>query len=310
LAPAVRADNAAQAEVLFNAARKLHDEGNFAEACPKFQASFDLDEQLGTLFNIADCFEKLEKWATAWARYDAALEWAERDKDDRIAFIRAGRDRVAPKVPKVVIAVSRPAPGLHVRQDDTKVIAAMYGLPLPVDPGPFKVVVMRGDVILEEHDAVAKEGATATIELDLAAIATKHPKSSAEPVAKETPDKPQEPYDPTHRNVGLIVGGVGLVAVIVAGGLEIGALVKKGQAETEDACVNKFCSADGLDAADDAKTFAEVGQWVGIGGLVTLAVGATIFFTAPSEPDEPVAAWRVQSWAGVEGAGLVIEGAF
>ena len=63
---------------------------------------------------------------------------------------------------------------------------------------------------------------------------------------------------------------------------EIVALTKKGDANKPDACVDKFCTPAGKSAAEDAKTFAEVGQWMGIGGLVLVAIGATILITAPS----------------------------
>ncbi len=102
---------------------------------------------------------------------------------------------------------------------------------------------------------------------------------------------------------------MGIAAVLTAAGLEIAALVKKGQADSEDACVNKFCSPGGLEDANDAKTFAEVGQWVGIGGLVVLAVGVTIFFTAPSEEDDPPEV-SLSPWFGEHGGGIQVGGAF
>jgi hypothetical protein len=310
------ADNVAQAEALFNAARTLRDAGDYTAACPKFEASMKLDGQLGTLINIADCYEKLGKWATAWARYKAAQEWAERDNDDRLKFIGDGRTRVAPKVPKIIITVTNPAADLRVKREDTEISDAMVGVPLPIDPGRSTVSILRGGDVLETRDIEAKEGETTELSLDLAAIAAAHPavvvepQPAPQPQPQPQPDKPTGPYDPTHRNVGLVVGGVGVVAVLVAGGLEIGALIKKGQAESDDACVNKFCSAEGLSAADDAKTFAEVGQWVGIGGLATLAIGATIFFTAPSEPDGDSAALKPIPWVGPGIAGLSLGGSF
>jgi serine/threonine-protein kinase len=288
-APA-RADEVADAEALFNQAKQLREEGNYADACPMFEDSQRLDPQLGTLINIADCYEKLGKWATAWARYKAAIEIAEKRGDDRIDFVREGKERVEPKVPKVIIAVTSAAEGLTIERGGVELSNTMYGVELPVDPGMVPVTVKRGDQVLETREIEAKEGGVARLELDLAAIAAANPPPpEPEPVVQPAP-MPVGPYDPTHRNVGIIVSAVGATALLVAGGLEIGALVKKGQANASDSCVNKFCSQAGLDAAESAKTFAEVGQWVGVGGLITLAVGATIFFTAPSEPDDEEAA--------------------
>ena len=285
-----RADKVADAEALFNQAKELRDAGNYAQACPLFEDSQRLDPQLGTLINLADCYEKQGKWATAWARYKAAIEIAEKRGDDRIGFVREGKERVEPKVPKVVIRVTNDAEGLTVQRGAVKLSDTMYGVELPVDPGVVPVTIQRGDEVLEERQVEAKEGQVSTLELDLAAIAAAHPPPpdpAPQPVTPvPVPEQPTEPYDPTHRNVGIIISAVGATAVLVAGGLEIGALVKKGQANASDSCVNKFCTQEGIDTANSAKTLAEVGQWLGIGGLVTLAVGATVFFTAPSEPDE------------------------
>jgi hypothetical protein len=106
------------------------------------------------------------------------------------------------------------------------------------------------------------------------------------------------------------MGAVGAAAVLVAVGLEITALVKKGQADAPDSCVNQFCSPAGLEAADSAATFAEVGQWLGLGGFAVLAVGATIFFTAPDDDSDEVQALRLGPWLGPDGAGLLVGGRF
>ena len=313
-APA-RADKVADAEALFDAARDLAKSGNYQEACPKFEASHELDEQLGTLINIADCYEHTGQIATAWARWEAAREWAKRKGDDRLDMTTKGVERVAPRLPKLVVRVTNPVDDLRIVRGDIDLAAPMYGVALPVDPGQVRVRVLRGEQLLEERTVAAVEAQTAELQLDLAAIAAAHP---VEESASDQPTSsgPDEPYDPTHRNIGLIVGAVGAAAVLTAVGLEIAALVKKGQADSPDSCVNQFCSPEGLDAADSAATFAKVGQWVGIGGLAVLAVGATIFFTAPDDTsdstDESVAAEAVNlvPWLGPGGAGLVVGGRF
>lgn len=307
------ADEIADAEALFNQAKELRDAGNYEAACPMFEDSQRLDPQLGTLINIADCYEKLGKWATAWARYKAAIEIAEKRGDDRIHFVQEGKERVEPKVPKVVVAVSSAAEELTIERGGVTLSSTMYGVELPVDPGTVPVTISRGDTVLETRQVEAREGEVARLELDLAAIAAAHPPPPDPEPAIETVRVPAQPYDPTHRNIGIIVGAVGATAVLVAGGLEIAALVKKGQATEPDSCVGKFCSAAGLGDAESAKTFAEAGQWLGIGGLVTLAVGATIFFTAPSEPDEvatQLVPWVDATPRGTAAGGLSLGGRF
>jgi len=127
-------------------------------------------------------------------------------------------------------------------------------------------------------------------------VAPHPPPPAPEPVVDEAP------YDPTQRTVGWVVGSVGLAAVLAAGGLEIAALVKRGQANASDGCVNDLCAPDGLSAAQDARTFAEAGQWTGIAGIGLLAVGLTVLLTAPDEP-ETTAHWTMAPFGGPQGGG-------
>jgi hypothetical protein len=289
-APRARAGDPAAAQAVFEAAKALADAGKWEEACPKFQASYELDRSLGTLLNLANCYEQLGKLAQAWARWKEALEFAKRDDDKRLSWIQERHDKVVPRLPKLVVRVDNPVDELRVEQNGKPVPAAGYGVPLAVDPGAVVVRVLRGEDVLETREAKAEEGKTVEVALDLKAIALAHPSAAKPPQpppgpAPPVPEPAREPYDPSQRIAGFVIGGVGLAAVLVAGGLEIGALVKKGQADEPDACVNRFCSPQGIEAAQEGETFAEVGQWLGIAGIGVLAVGVTVLLTAPSEDD-------------------------
>ncbi len=316
----VAQDSAAAANALFNEAKQLGRDGQWAAACPKFKSSYELDKQLGTLLNLADCYDNIGKVATAWAHWSDALEWAKRDgAEKRIEFAEARLKQTEAQLPKLTVRVSNPLPGLTIRQGQVVVDRAMWGSAIPVDPGPLEVSVSRGERVLVTRKIEARATEVIVVEFDLADIDREFPAVadpwptgvSPSPSPLPLPSTPAEPYDATHRNVGLVVGAIGLAGVLAAAGLEIGALVKQGQAEQPDACVNKFCSQAGLDDAETAATFAEVGQWVGIGGLVVLAVGATIFFTAPSEAEPSLASGaRVTPWFASEAGGLSVEGRF
>jgi TolA-binding protein len=64
-----RADARADAEKLFDEGRRAMQSGDYALACPKFEASNKADPAVGTQMNLAMCWEKLGKTASAWAMY-------------------------------------------------------------------------------------------------------------------------------------------------------------------------------------------------------------------------------------------------
>jgi hypothetical protein len=322
VAPSARAETAA-ADVLFQQAKKLAAEGNMAEACPKFHASYEIDKQLGVLLNVADCEEKLGRVATAWGLWGEALEWAKRAADPRLGYVQERRSAVEPRLPWLTIVVSHPVATLQIFRDEVPVPPPSFGVALPLDPGAHSVIVRRGTQLLQQLPLTASEQQRAELPLDLAAIDAAVPAPKQLPPSGDhgggapavsgapAPVPAAEGTGDSQRLAGWIVGGTGAAAVLVAGALEIAALVKKGQADADDSCVNKFCSPAGLEAADAAKSYADVGQWLGIAGLGALAVGATLLLTAPAADPGPPAAARLElgPWLGPGLAGITVRGA-
>lgn len=274
---AARADDVAVAQALFDEAMALKAKEEWAAACPKFASSYKLDPALGTLLNLANCYEKIGKVASAWARWEEAYQWATKNGDDRAEYAMKNRDALVPRLPKLRIVVTNPVPALSIEQDTSKVTDAMYGTALPVDPGEHSVFVKRGDEVLKTEKVTVAEAQTVDVSLDLAAIEKAAP-----------PPKPKEGVvvvgpSPALRKVGWGVGAAGLAGVLTAGAIEIVAFSRKNAADEPGMCVNKLCTPEGKALADEAARLAEVGQWVGIGSLVVTAVGVTLLIVTPSQ---------------------------
>src|SRR5439155_23616159 len=70
------ASHKAAAEALFEEGRKLMAEGKVESACPKFADSQQIDPSSATLLNLANCYEKQGRTASAWATYRQAASLA------------------------------------------------------------------------------------------------------------------------------------------------------------------------------------------------------------------------------------------
>lgn len=313
--------DAAAAEQLYKEGKALAKKGDYAAACPKLEASYRLDKGLGTLVNLADCHERVGKLASAWAEWNEAHDLAKRDKDEvRAKFAAERRDKIEPKLPKLQINVKNPVDSLAVYRGDSKIEAATYGSALAVDPGEVVVSVRRGEQVLKSETVTTKASQTASVELDLAALDAEFPPPKVAPPPATTaptpapappPPRPPPPSG-SQKTIGFVVGGVGVVALITAGVLEGMALSKKSKADEPDQCVNGYCSPNGFQTVEDAKDLATIGQWVGIGGVLLTAVGATLVFTAPSSAETRQAKRPVRvhagGWVAPGGGGLSLVG--
>jgi hypothetical protein len=288
--------DAAAAEALYKEGKALASKGKYAEACPKFDASYKLDKGLGTLLNLADCNERIGKTATAWAQWNEAADMARRDNDDREKPAAKRRDKLEPKLARLKVEVANRVESLSVHRGDARLEPATFGTALPVDPGEVTVTVQRGDKILKTETVTAKAGETSSLSLDLSAIDQEFPEekppptpTAIAPAPTVAPPLPPPPPSSSQKTIGYVVGGVGVVALLTAGVLEYVAMQKKSDADEPDQCLNGYCSPNGFQTIDSAKSYATAGQWVGIGGVLFTAVGATLIFTAPSAPERPAA---------------------
>jgi hypothetical protein len=138
IAAPARADTAT-AEAAYAQAKLLVAKGDYAAACPLFEASYKADPALGAQLNMADCHEHVGKTATAWAEFDDAANKAQRNADQRAAYARGRADALLPGLSHLTVKPARaPPPGLVVTRDGTDV-TVLVGTAMPVDPGPHVI---------------------------------------------------------------------------------------------------------------------------------------------------------------------------
>src|SRR5689334_14322839 len=138
----------ATAEQLFQEGLAAMKRNDYPVACEAFSQSNKADPSPGTQINLAVCFEKQKKWASAWTWYRSAVGLAQqRGQAEREKLAEESAARLNPQLHHIIISVKEPLTDLVVKRDGTEVTIALAGkeLPLPVDPGEHTVeVVARG----------------------------------------------------------------------------------------------------------------------------------------------------------------------
>ncbi len=285
-----RADtDPAGAQALFDEGQKLVAAGDYAQACPKFAASQHLEPAIGTLINLADCYEHVGRLASAWARYLDAATLAERA--GQLPRAKKARDHakaLEPRLCRLVIVVEGVG-YTEVRRDAFVMEPATFGVAVPVDPGPHVVRATGPAVpVFEVTIDVQSEGETARVVVRPPAVTlgVAHPGRS-------------------QRIVGLVLGGVGVAALGVAAGFGLRARAQWKDAQSD--CEGTVCGPRGVtlaDAANRSATLADIGLVV---GAVSLVAGIVVYFAAP-RGDRAVA--RIVPLVGPTTAGLGLAGTF
>jgi hypothetical protein len=282
--PRARADvsavDSAAAQVLFDEGRKLLGEGNYAKACPKLEESERLDPGVGTLLNLADCYEKAGRIATAWGRFVEAASAARAAGES--AREQAARGRAAalqPRIPSIVIEAPAldSTPDLELRRDGVRVGAAQLGSPIPADPGPHTItasapgrVAWEAKVVLVEGGAITRVNVPALRVVGLSASGPE----SAPPAAIGGGLG-------TQRVVAIVAAGVGVVGLGLGAGFGLAAKSKNDDAN--DACPSVACSnANAVAQSSAAIRDGHIATAAFIAGGVALGAGVVLWFTGKS----------------------------
>lgn len=305
-APA-KTDSGVTAQELFDQAIQLMEQGKHAEACAKFEGSNKAAWAPGTTINLADCYEKVGKVASAWAKFlEAEPHFRNRTPPDKRADTAKERaEALYPKLPRLNLKVPAEAKvaGLIIKRDGETIDEIQWGTGLPVDPGKHVLEASApGKEAWKWQGDVSEPGKTVEVSL---------------PVLKDGPaDVPPpggESGMPVQKKIAIGVGAAGIVGLAlggVMGGLTLG---KVGESNCTKIADGSFaCDKAGFEARDAAKGLATVSTIGLIAGGVLAAGGVVLWLTAPSgaaapkdAKDAPGAArvWIAPSFGGLAAGG-------
>jgi hypothetical protein len=263
----------ASAEELFRQGRAASEQNDFNTACAKFRESNRLDPAVGTVFNIADCEEKLGRLATSWTLFQEVVQRLP-PADNRRAIAEQRASKLEPRVPKLSIRLAHSdRSDITVRRDGVSLGTMSLDTALPVDPGDHVVIVEAPGTRASEFHAHIAEGESAVLDVKIGDA----PPASEQPATGRSSGT-QSSQSP-HHTAAYVVGGVGVAGLMT--GAIAGVLVLNKKSTVHSDCVDKQCTQAGLGAADSGKTLGVISTVGLITGVVGLGAATYLFVSAP-----------------------------
>lgn len=265
-------------------------QGKLDQACPKFKQSYDLDPGGGTLLNLAECYEKQGKFASAWSSFKGAQVQAQRDaRHERVEYAKQHIAAIEPKLSKITIVVTSDAntPGLSVLLDGAELGSAAWNVGVPIDPGPHELAASApSKTTFDKQFEIAASSPSTTLTIpkleDAPAVAGAPP---ARPVDQDV-QKKAVPSEVTQSNgsrtVGYVLLGAGVAGVGVGSYFGLHAFSEWSK-RTHDCAVR--CTDAAKTAGEHASSAALISD-IGFGvGLIAAGVG-TYLILSPTHTSE------------------------
>lgn len=296
----------AAAEALFVEGRRLMEAGRYLDACPKFEASQRLDPGVGTMLNLAECYEKSGRTASAWAEFREVISAARAaDSKEREALARERASALEAKLTRLTIALSPEASGIvgiEVRRDGAVVDSAELATSIPMDPGKH-VIEANAPGRQKWYKTIELSDSNRDVQVLVPGLHAVGDSSVAADASSENDRAASSASGSGQRTVAIVAGAVGIVGIAV--GTVYGLQASSKWEDAKGGCSNYpyDCSSDALSGRDKAKSFATVSTVGFVAGAVGIATGAVLWFTADSSAEK-------RTSVGVGLGSVVVKGRF
>lgn len=306
----------AAAEGLFQQAADLMEQGNYADACAKFEGSQELDAALGTVLRLADCYDRIGRTASAWALFQeaaASARTAKQTERERIAVERAAD--LSTRLSKIEFSVPERArvEGLTIHLNGSPIPEASWDALIPVDPGTQSVSASAPNYQSWSSRFEVSVGQSARkLEVPVLTRAPRAP-SVARPEPSPFDRSKESGSSSTGVTIGYLTGGLGALSLIAGGLLGYRAYSLNddslGQCRSGDP---NACSPRGKSLRDDAETAALASTIAVAAGGALLATGASLVLFAPRAegPEKAGTRLQIKSTALKRGARIAVQGEF
>jgi hypothetical protein len=291
------------------------DAKRFSEACPKLVASHKLAPAVGTLLNLADCYERAGQLASAWARFHEAIALAQRlGRPDREKTARERAEKLEPRLIRLTIVSQEK--DVDVKLDGNALDPAALGTAVPVDPGKHAIEASaKGKKPFSTTVDVSDRSRSQSVEIPPLDADPEGGKSSGGGSGSGGSGNDSHPPDEkaadgsfqriaSYATLGAGVLGVGIGAIF---GLKTSSTWN----ETKTHCTSTLeCDRTGVQLAADAKNAGTTSTIAFIAGGLLLAGGAALYFTAPTTPPAKTTGGPTNVRVGVGLGSVVVGGSF
>ncbi len=266
-----------EAEALFREGKRLLKEGEVTRACEKFEASERLEPENGTELNLADCWERDGRTASAWAMFVKAAASAKRG--DRAAEARRRADALEAQLVYLTIEVPADADvdELVINRNGTVVDRGLWNERVPVDPDEYTITAAAPD--REEWSTTikvkTKDKVVVVPELERRRGVRKTKTRS------KTAEAPGPPNKYRTATLALALSGGG--AIVLASGIALHS--KRLADESDSVCPTTSCSNA---QAVDYNRRARIEGWIanigwGLGGAALIGAAVAWYVGASSD---------------------------
>lgn len=316
------ADNKSKADQLFKQGKKLMGEKKYSEACDAFEQSFKLDPGIGGEMNIARCYEEWGKLGRAYKAYQKAEQMALDAKDDRAPKIEVFVKNLEPNVPKLTLRLKAGEPkDVQATLDGERLDPKLIGAAIYLDPGPHTIEYKTESGETKKKVIPVERGGNPEITIEAGPVEVAKPDGGHGDDHKVVDNKHDEPERPrttpepgrNMRIAGLVVGGVGVVAIGVSSYMTLSARSKYNDALAKY-CGNMTnnCDDTGLTLTHDARHEANVATFVFIAGAAAVGGGVALYLLAPkghhTRRERSDEAWYIVPTAAPGYGGIVLGG--
>ena len=315
-APLHAQDAQAQGRALFNDGAALFTRGEYGAACPKFEGSLKAYPGIGTRGKLAECYEKLGRYASAWAAYREVAQLAMRSGDPTREQVASARAKaLEPRLSYMTISLppANDVPGLVIKRGGVELERAKLGSAEPVDPGAVAVEISAPGRKTLSAQLTAAQGQP--VKFEVPALVRAAEPAVPPPPAPPPPKEPLTAPENVHRDAptwqkptGLVLFGVGVVGLGVGTVFGLSAKAKYDGAFADGGgCdrATKQCDGAGQSSIDDARSKATLSTILFLAGGALTVAGAVIFLTARSSTSH---ALQVAPTGYAGGGGLSLRG--